>query len=56
MVWIGTSSREKMDCIQAGKCTMNKLHTAEYLPDYETTIPLAINAMSNILIELLSKN
>lgn len=54
LIWVGTVSREKMKASQNGTIELKSLHSSEFAPDYENTIPAAVRIMSRSIIELLS--
>lgn len=48
LMWIGT--------VAAGTVPQHALHTAQFAPQYETTIPKGVGTMTTSILELMNKN
>ncbi len=51
LIWVGVSSTN-----EAKQQQSTSLHTSTFLPDYQTALPITVDAISNCIIDLLNKH
>jgi len=54
LIWIGTVSSDRLISAQNGKTELKSLHSSEFAPDFENTIPAAVRIMTGCITGLLS--
>lgn len=54
LIWIGTVSSDRLIASQSGDTDLKSLHSSEFAPDYDNTIPAAVRIMAGCITGLLS--
>ena len=54
MYWLGAVPAEKIQAAEAGEINLPSLHSAQFAPDYKTTIQTGVTVMSAAVLDLLN--
>ncbi|MCB0706541.1 MAG: amidohydrolase [Saprospiraceae bacterium] len=53
MFWLGAVPQERIDASNRGELKLPSLHSAQFYPDYQTTIQTGVESMSAAVLELM---